>query len=492
MKKLTLLALCFAIMFCLMVCKTDDCAAAEALSDSGDYAAAQAAVDYEAAVALYDSGDYAAAASAFIELGDYMDSAERAAAAEERIFIHEATEKLLAIEDFASTQMDEYNTFLAEIDAVEGEDYIAAEITDYYKWDRLMSYPKWAENYALYLRIIEKDSEERIAIAERFKRALGDIEELRFYLTLNLVSHIELLEEIVSHVQTLGFSDKVGELNKEIMQLRYRAFYEMTLLFDPDLEQEMAQIAIFPDSEVKTIAEQALSFWQEFQLEGSLTRERVERVLSLSDEIDDVVASLQDMQQPDYYLKNCLAALAHAFDGYGDDYRDQCVRSMKENMTPELEAYYADTSAEAAPIEITGDDLYIASFTYMDTGHNLGTSSLMYDIYNDSNAHTQLTIRTASKPEEARYLINFSGTTSHYSTYYYDGTDRVTKAYKVNVTLYLKDCKTGDILFTQSFSANPPHSISVYSIPAAYYAYVSWDESFDEFIPLLLSTLGIE
>jgi hypothetical protein len=37
--------------------------------------------DYKAAVSLYDSGDYAAAVSAFAALGDYKDSADRAAEA---------------------------------------------------------------------------------------------------------------------------------------------------------------------------------------------------------------------------------------------------------------------------------------------------------------------------------------------------------------------------------------------------------------------------
>jgi hypothetical protein len=448
MKKLALLALCFALLFCLTGCKSDD---------------------YEAAVALYDSGDYWEAQLAFEELGNYKDSAERAAAAEERRFIEKVTEELIEIEDLAATKIDG------------------------------ITYRFWDNTYALYLQIIEKDSEERAAIAARFKNALGDIEEQSFYIALNRYWSVSQLEEIVSHLETLGFSDKVEKLNKEITQYRYKSFYyERGEYEDLSYEQIAAQVALlFPDSEVKTIAEQALSFWMEIQPEGSLTRERAERALSLSGELYDIVDSLQDAQQPDYYLKNLLADIAHNISDKDIGYRLQSDKSMEENITPELEAYYADTSAGKAPIEITGNDLHIVRFIDKDTGSNFGTGILKLSIYS-SNTRPHLNLRTASKPEEARYLINFSGTATYYATYYYGNTP--VKTYSVNVTMYLKDCKTGDILFTQSFNAVPPDTIYLgthqagakINVPEAYYADVSWDASVDEFTSVLLSTLGIE
>jgi hypothetical protein len=98
LKSVLAVVMALIIGVCLTGCKSDDYKAAVALYDSGDYSAAvsafaalgdykdsadraaeaQQANDYEAAAALYDSGDYAAAVSAFAALGDYKDSADRA------------------------------------------------------------------------------------------------------------------------------------------------------------------------------------------------------------------------------------------------------------------------------------------------------------------------------------------------------------------------------------------------------------------------------
>jgi hypothetical protein len=98
-KSILAIVIVLVIGVCLTGCKSNDYEAAVSLYDSGDYAAAMSAFaelgdykdsaeraaeakqadDYKAAAALYDNGDYPAAASAFAELGDYKDSADRAA-----------------------------------------------------------------------------------------------------------------------------------------------------------------------------------------------------------------------------------------------------------------------------------------------------------------------------------------------------------------------------------------------------------------------------
>jgi hypothetical protein len=296
-----------------------------------------------------------------------------------------------------------------------------------------------------------------------------------------------LLEEMVSNIETLGFDDKLEELNEELTRQRYLDFYNTELLSLP-LYKAFENITIFPDSEVKTSAEQALSFWQELNSHGGLTRENVERAFSLSDELKVLADSLQDTEQPDYYLKNCLIALAKDFkEGeYDYDYYWQCSGIMGENITPELEAYYAKTSSGKAPIEITGNELYIAPFT----DYNFNTRKLTNKLFTSGSPFN---LRYASKPEEARYLITFSAATSYYGTYSYPGTTATTKGYSVTVTVCLKDCKTGTVLHTKNISVNPPFQINVSSIPATYYASVSWDDAdVDKLISVLKTTLGIE
>jgi hypothetical protein len=70
LKSVLAIAMVIVIGVCLTGCKSDD---------------------YNAAVSLYDSGDYAAAVSAFAELGDYKDSAARAAEAK-KVFNTEFSE----------------------------------------------------------------------------------------------------------------------------------------------------------------------------------------------------------------------------------------------------------------------------------------------------------------------------------------------------------------------------------------------------------------
>jgi hypothetical protein len=547
MKNITIIALCFFMLICFAGCKANDYKTAAALFDSGDYSAAAAAfaelgdykdsaalaaaaqeeADYETAAALFDSGEYAAAVNAFTELGNYKDSADRAAEAQaaedKRIFIEEATEKLSEIEELASAQMSEYKDFRAEIDAIEGEKdydlfnayewnysmglidseftykgkeeefynsdeyYITAGVTDYYTQKRLRSYPNWDETYAMYLRLIETDSEESDALVWRFKNALGEIEELRFYLTKNLYRDLDQLEKIVSNIETIGFSQKAEELNKELLQLRYWDFYTMSKN-DSKLEEASEEISMFPDSEVKTLAEYAYNLRQEVKNEEYSDREKVNRALGLVDELNALADTLHNIEQPGYFLKNYLIALANSFKYVDYNYYWEC--NPTENITPELEAYYNKTSAGKSPIDITWDGFYIVPYQYNDAYEDFDINSIRNDLMTND---TKLYMHYASKPDEVRYIINFSATTSYYGSYSYTTTTKVTKAYSVNVTLYLKDCKTGKILYTDNFKANPPSQITVGSIPETYYPNVTWSDSdIEKLVSALKSALGIK
>jgi hypothetical protein len=479
-------------LFCLTACKSDDYeaayslylgseyeAAASAFKELGDYqnsahwaTQAQNALDYEAAVSLYVDGDYAAAVSAFLELGGYgyRDSNDRAILAQaalekEQQLFKEVNEKLAEIEEYASSH----------------------EITDNYTTLSFTSFPDWYESYDLYSELIKKDSPETTALAERFKNAMIDIEELRFYITIKLneglnSNDFDSLEWIVSHIESLGFDDKTEEFNEK---LQYFYFYNMTKTYTSYFENEKAQISIFPDSEVKTITEQALSIW-ETKNDDKLTREDIELAISLSDELEDLADSLQDMKQPDYYLKNCLMALGRDFKNYDYYYYKQCHESVEDNITPELETYYAKTSSGKAPIEITGNYLYVKPYSY----HGFSATDLTSELFKTGS---QYNMYYASKPEEARYLVTFSGTASPDGVYQFTGSIRKTQAYKVNITICLKDCKTGKILHTQNISADAPDSIKVGDIPSEYYAEAIWeDDDINKLISELKSVLEIE
>jgi tetratricopeptide (TPR) repeat protein len=488
LKSLLVLAMVLVIGFCLTGCKSDDYEAALSLYYGGDYTAAvsafkelgdykeatkfaeeaQKALDYEAAVSLYADGDYAAAVTAFLELGSYKDSNDRAIIAqanleEEQQFFKDVNEKLAEIEEFASSH----------------------EITDNSPALFLSSLPEWYDSYDLYKVLITKDNPETNAIAERFKNAMIFIEEMRFYVTFEQNEDLDSLKYIISDMKSIGLNDKADELNEK---LQYFYFYNKTESYESYSWNSMIkidEISIFPDSEVKTTTEQSLSIWKT-KNDGKLTPEGVALALSLSDELKNLADSLQDMEQPDYYLKNCLMALGKDFKRFDLYYYDQCSDSMKDNITPELEAYYAKTTSGKAPIEITGDYLYIIPFKY----HGFSASGLTSMIYKTGS---QFNMYYASKPEEARYLITFSGTASPYGVYQYSGSSRTTQAYKVNISIYLKDCKTGNILHTQNISADAPYSIEVGDIPSEYYAEARWgDDDIEKLIAVLKPTLGIE
>ena len=113
--------------------------AVEAFTALGDYkdsadqaASAQQEVDYQAATSLFENGDYAGAVEAFKALGDYKDSADQAASAQQEVDYQAAT-ALMEKEDYAGaveafTALSDYKDSAEQAKAAQqGVDYQAAQ-----------------------------------------------------------------------------------------------------------------------------------------------------------------------------------------------------------------------------------------------------------------------------------------------------------------------------------------------------------------------------
>ncbi|MCL2095687.1 MAG: hypothetical protein FWH10_02145 [Oscillospiraceae bacterium] len=92
-------------------------------------------------------------------------------------------------------------------------------------------------------------------------------------------------------------------------------------------------------------------------------------------------------------------------------------------------------------VEMMGAGVYIDS----DSGR-FGGEVLAELIYPDIPGHL-----LSDSAENARYIINFTGTSRYYGTYN-DGSD----AYQTTVTVIVTDIVEQEILFSQSFTAYPP------------------------------------
>jgi len=92
----------------------------------------------------------------------------------------------------------------------------------------------------------------------------------------------------------------------------------------------------------------------------------------------------------------------------------------------------------------------------------------------------------AEEPEDIRYVLHMSDRTyTYYGTY-----DTGTRGYSTTVHITLTDTITGDVLFSRSYTENPPHQITTQGIPESVQANITFQaEAVAEDMKLLMSTL---
>jgi hypothetical protein len=111
----------------------------------------------------------------------------------------------------------------------------------------------------------------------------------------------------------------------------------------------------------------------------------------------------------------------------------------------DLAEYYKSTDTSVSPVELTGEKLFIV------TGGAPRNTSWYQKIL-----RAVPPFFLAEKPQEIRYVLNFSESYSKYGTYT-DGT----AGYSISTQVTIKDTSDGSILFSKTYTELPPENTTL-------------------------------
>ena len=120
---------------------------------------------------------------------------------------------------------------------------------------------------------------------------------------------------------------------------------------------------------------------------------------------------------------------------------DKLNERVKERK---LEEFYTTTDASISPVEVIGTGIYVNITKAEKTGAS----------YRDRIIRAFPPSYLADTPENVRYVFLFTEKYSYFSTYT-DGT----KGYTTTTSVTLKDVATGEIIYTNQFTAKPSESV---------------------------------
>ena len=420
---------------------------------------------YDGAAALYDAGDLSGAVSAFAALGGYKDGYNRAAEA--------AVEMLNGYSDALAPVKEEigfdWNGAMyydlgrlaeraRESGLHDGVDLsglsVCAEIfqkADGFKYAEI--YAEFFYGLSTYSNVLDSliDADYESA-AELLQTIDGWYRRREYYNATELLSELAVISDESERLD-------IGEPNRVTAWLtRWTEADRKEVRYDLSTEQGMLR---YRDRHEIRFCESAPGFIEVFAPEGfdgtergGIMRDAVFMYyLKLFEKETDVIAS---GYQSAYDYASLLYREFRAQKGadVSDDapYGIGSVRGYlrsKRQYAMELgikelgiSDYYDETDTSICPVGVTGGMLYARLPRF---GDKYG-DDLVEIVNRDIEAY-----RFADRPENARYLLN-SDVEKRWIGIYTDGA----RGYLSEITIFIKDCLTGEIIFSKTYEADPP------------------------------------
>ena len=169
---------------------------------------------------------------------------------------------------------------------------------------------------------------------------------------------------------------------------------------------------------------------------------------------------------------------------FSDLYNSRIERMEQAVTSQNLQSFYTSTDSKPSPVEITGFGIYVSLPENKSSGliYRFGRGS--HDVHYLSGLAPGLNdpFFYADKPENARYLLLFTVSHSFHARWVYvRGGGFAGNTYHTTVTATLKDCATGEILYSGSQRTKVPDDFIIYD--DHYYAPAKFD--YDEVLALV-------
>jgi len=150
---------------------------------------------------------------------------------------------------------------------------------------------------------------------------------------------------------------------------------------------------------------------------------------------------------------------------FGFSIRSDRKSSLSATLnTQKLQDYYASSGTGKSPVEVTGDGIYVNCLRNSKSGYG-------YDIGIDDVIPL---FANADKPENIRYLLLTTVSHSYHADWEYVSNGKYAgTTYHTTVTVVLKDCVTGKILYKKSQKTQVPDNFRMSG--TAYYAPTNFD-----------------
>ncbi|MDR1663575.1 MAG: soluble NSF attachment family protein [Clostridiales bacterium] len=426
--------------------QSDPIGAAVIFDALGDYrdaetlaAEARDTVYWEAAD-LMKAENYAEAAEVFASLGEYQNAAELALEARNRYGYNTGVAMMNRQEYLeAAEQFDAVGGFLDAGDLAE-----AARLQVYNRAAEFMDAGEYGKAITEFSKLGGfMDSAERLASCEKILEESGIYDETVAAFTAgDFAKAAERCEQLPEEYEDAGlFAGSIRALN----------YYEN--------ENWLSAARIYDDLMRKTAEtpREISDVWEKMsvQIETIETGGGEAAPLSLGDLFSRLYfESLFRYYEENIRLGNDIFTLPEYPYAWPDDdggfgwlnYGGWRVREAASGIQErELAEYYKSTDASVSPVGLTGEKLFVV------TGNAPRNTSWYHKIL-----RAVPPFFLAEKPEEIRYVLNFSESYAKYGTY----TDGAA-GYIVSTQVTLKDTSDGSILFSKTYDELPPEKTTL-------------------------------
>jgi|GEM_PF-2255606 len=428
---------------------------------------------YTEANELYESGEYKEAANIFAELGEYKDSPTKqkqslyayAGQCFENHKFDEAINIFDSIRDYldSSDRKKEVETeiiYLSAVDNMDNSKYDTAKNL----FESIINY-KNSEYYVvkiiytqavgiinsnpdnaveMLVSIKDYDNEEIIKSVNEalINKALSYIDENLYEKAVDILEKISTAEKAAELLELYNkYNQAVIEFNK-VEEKQYDSVYLLFTVLGDFSDSKNYVIYIEADRDAKAerygeAAEKYFSVWD---------------FLDSKDLFGEYAYLYYDAQYKlgnhDLYSLSLMPLNAKIENYFGKNWRNIRVENLKKIIenTENLANYYNRNDILYNPVTTTGTGIYI----------NESFNKYGVDILSQKIIEDMPIFFLSDSPENIRYIVNFTGYAEIYGIYGVNGTADGTFAYKTTTTVTIKDIVTSQIVFTKSYTAEPP------------------------------------
>ena len=436
--------------------------------------------DYESAVELFESGDYKTAAEMFDGLGDYQDSEENKKQSlylyageclekqdfDEAIKIYDSinnyydsSEKkqeagnekfyVSAVGLYNSEKYQESKDIFESIKNYKDSDNYIAGIIYIQALDIINNDPDTAVDMLISIRNYQGTGE--LADDILINKALSYMQEKYYEKAIYILERIEV-PETTGHQSSaelfelcnknIKYNQAVDDFNRDKLDSSYSAFVGLG-----DFSEGADYVKYLDakkDAEAQKYGEAAEKFLSlsEFIHKNDLDESAYEECLYLyydqQFQLGNKDLSKLSLMPLDDKIKSA----------YENEWRIKRRNSLWKtiNNDDDLNIYYYKTDTSKNIIDVTGTGIYL----------NIGMAKYGAELLAGKIFKDVPVFFLADSPEKVRYIVNFDCTAKFYAPY-----DDGTLGYQTTSTIIIKDTITGQILFSKSYSVDPPYQTKI-------------------------------